>query len=298
MQTHRVRRLGAVPLVIVVCGVACDDARETTSQTVPVETPPTPSTSEPVAGTVATPVPSEMCPADEQPAVAAFDLVSGEFRWAACEAPVSIYRSLIAADDDAVFVGWFDQTERVAAFDAVTGSPVDATVVPPDPDLATGGESPDPIIVDGVTISGGQDRPTSGTTESGSWQEAGVWVYDDVAAIGDGAIFAMERSDGTSPSRLVAYELQTGDERWGVDVRDPYGEGAWPFHVAGQRLFTLWYELQVRSTVDGSVLWQTDYVQPPTQSGTAIPTPARITGVRANADAVFITFSTEASGGD
>jgi outer membrane protein assembly factor BamB len=172
------------------------------------------------------------------------------------------------------------QGEEIIALDPTDGSVL--TDAPPEP-----GSSPS-LVVDGLTVNGGQDDPVTVRDESGAelWSQPGVWTYDDVAAIDDGAVFAFEH-DG---SRLVAYELLTGDIRW-EHAGDPYLEGLWPWHAEDGRVFTAWNNLQVRDTDSGELLWATAY--PPPQDEVW-----RIAGVVADGDAVYVGFGTEASGGD
>ena len=61
--------------------------------------------------------------------------------------------------------------------------------------------------------------------------------------------------------------------------------------MSGERLLAMWYSLQVLATDDGSVLWEIGYPEP---SG-GFP---RLMGGLANSQSVFVTFTSEASGGD
>ena len=86
---------------------------------------------------------------------------------------------------------------------------------------------------------------------------------------------------------LVAYEVATGDVRWRRDL----AEYLWPWHITGERLLVMWNNLQVAATDDGTVLWETAYPQTPT----GFP---RMMGGLANSDSVFVSFTSETSGGD
>jgi hypothetical protein len=55
----------------------------------------------------------------------------------------------------------------------------------------------------------------------------------------------------------------------------------------------LWSNLQVRSTVDGELLWRTDYPAEEMES-----TGLRMSGVDTDGTSVFVAFATEASAGD
>ena len=106
-------------------------------------------------------------------------------------------------------------------------------------------------------------------------------VYDDAWAVGNGAVFAVEQP------ALVAYEVATGDVRWRRDL----AEYLWPWHATGEWLLVMWNNLQVAATDDGSVLWDTAYPETPT----GFP---RMMGRLANSDSVFVSFTSESSGGD
>jgi outer membrane protein assembly factor BamB len=231
------------------------------------------------------PPPDAMCADGLVPQAAAFDVDDGSFRWASC-AEGAAYRYVRAVTDDAVYVLRSDGAGggEVVALDPTDGSVV--TDAPEPPPVEPG--PPGPVVVDGLTVNGGQDDPVTVRDADGAelWSQPGVWTYDDVAAIDDGAVFAFERDE----SRLVAYELLTGDIRWEYPG-DPYAEGLWPWHAADGRVFTAWDNLQVRDTGSGELLWTTSY--PPSQH-----TVWRIAGVAADDDAVYVGFGTEASGGD
>ncbi len=96
-------------------------------------------------------------------------------------------------------------------------------------------------VVDGVTISGGQDDPTRARSADGKlmWDQPGHWSYDGVAAIDDGAVFAVEYLD--NGSRLVGYEIDNGEIRWEANG-EPHLEGLWPWLADDQQLFTGWGE--------------------------------------------------------
>jgi hypothetical protein len=150
------------------------------------------------------------------------------------------------------------------------------------------------VEVGDITIIGGQDDAVRAVSTDGAlWSQTGVWAYDNVWAIDDGAVFAVEQ-DGLQPglSRLVGYEADTGAVRWSYEG-DSYREGLWPFHAVDGRLYTLWSNLQVRSTAEGVLLWRTDYPVDEMES-----TGLRMSGVDTDGTSVFVSFATAASAGD
>ena len=114
--------------------------------------------------------------------------------------------------------------------------------------------------------------------------------YDDVWAVGDGAVFAVNRAElreGVRNTQVVGYKIASGEVRW-ERMTDGY---LWPWHVRGDRLFVLWDNLEVVDTSDGRVIWETDYESP----ASGFP---RMTVAVANDDFVFVSFTVVASGGD
>ena len=151
---------------------------------------------------------------------------------------------------------------------------------------------------EGICIRGGQSGPTSAVNESGEvlWTQPGSSVYGDVLAAGDGAVYVVDR--GPRGARLVAYEFESGETRWERAPIDPYGaEVGWPWHVSGEVLFTIWSNLALLSTEDGTTLWRTSYPVVSPGIGASLEFP-RMTGVRTNDDTVFVAFSSIPSGGD
>lgn len=146
-------------------------------------------------------------------------------------------------------------------------------------------------MVDEYTVNGSQDGPVSVTDDAGTvlWTQPGKWVYSDVRAVDDGAVFAVETAASPGEAtRLVAYEIPTGEVRW-EHVGDPYGEGLWPWHAHDGRLYTMWTNVQVRDTATGDVIWATEY--PPSSVD-------RFAGVAVDDEAVYVGYATGASGGD
>jgi outer membrane protein assembly factor BamB len=233
------------------------------------------------------PAPDDMCDNGQVPQAVAYGLDDGSFRWVSCTEG-NAYRSVRAVTDDAVYVQSYTGSPEG---DTIALDPADGTILPDAPDLPPD-ESPSagPIEVDGLTVTGGQDDPTAVHDATGNqlWSQPGVWVYDDVWAIDDGAVFAIERN-GVTP-RLVAYELSTGEIRW-EHVGDPYVEGLWPWHAEDGRLFTVWDNLQVRDTSTGEALWTTSY--PP-----SLNPDLRISGIDVDDQAVYAGFGSAPSGGD
>ena len=240
------------------------------------------------------PMPSSMCPEGSAPQVVAYEFDGGGVEWVSCTDEIG-YWSLLPVADGVVYVATYSQgvASNVTALDAATGEPIDDAPPPP---LARGtveGQSytgqPARVVVGDVTVVGGQDDAVRATSADGtSWSQPGVFVYDNVWAIDDGAVFAFEHET----SRLVGYELDSGDVRWSHEG-DPYREGLWPFHAVDRRVYTLWSNLQVSSTADGDLLWRTDY---PAEEMEAVG--LRMTGVDTDGVHVFVSFATEASGGD
>jgi len=247
----------------------------------------------PADGLVVTdPMPSSMCPAGSAPQVVAYEF-GGGVEWVSCTDEVG-YRSLLPVVDGVVYVATYAAgVASVTALDAATGEPMEDAPPPPPARGTVEGQpytgAPARVVVGDVAITGGQDDGVrADSTEGGSlWSRPGVWTYDDVWAIDDGAVFAVEQY-----SLLVGYEIDTGDVRWSHEG-DPYREGLWPFYAVDGRLYTLWSNIQVRSTADGALLWRTDY---PAEEMEAEG--LRMTGVDTDGTSVFVSFATEGSGGD
>jgi outer membrane protein assembly factor BamB len=139
---------------------------------------------------------------------------------------------------------------------------------------------------DGVMAWGGQDDPTSGidmATGELLWTMPGSPPYDDVWAVGDGAVFVVDQTS----TEMIAYELADGSVRW-RRAWDPV-RYSWPYDVAGDTLVAMWTNVDAISTEDGSTRWATDE---------ASDDFLRMTGTSANDATLFVAFSTIASGGD
>jgi hypothetical protein len=136
-------------------------------------------------------------------------------------------------------------------------------------------------------------HPTTGVEDSTGnvlWTQPGSPPYDDVWAIGDGAVYVIVRGNQGLRLRLVAYEITTGATRW--QVADGEADGAtigWPWYVEGEDLFTIWTNLSVVSTRDGKTRWHTNF---------PVAEYPRMTGVRATGQLVLVAFSSVQSGGD
>jgi len=188
-------------------------------------------------------------------------------------------------DDDAATFGATVDGDTVVllpgpvALDATTGAELWRT----NADL--GDAVPGPIA-DGMVVWGGQDDPTQGLDQATGglvWTMPGSPAYDDVWAVGDGAVYVVE----VATAELVAYELEDGSERW----RRPFDgiRNSWPYEVAGGIVFAMWSNLDALSTADGSLLWSTDY--PPLDF-------PRMTGIAADGTGVFVALSSVPSAGD
>lgn len=219
--------------------------------------------------------------------VAAFDLASGAFLWAAC-APDRNMVLLDAASADAVWATRIDGPSLL--LDARTGNVLEeggASAIPADADRAMSA----PGVVDGVLISGGQDDTLVGrdaATRTVLWSRAdGHPYYDNVWAVGDGAVY-VDSWGADLTSGIAAYEAATGDERWRLAYDDV---PASPWHATDDRVFALGSDLWVLSTDDGSVYWSTPY-------GDAAMGGPRLFGALANDTTVFVSFTMVASGGD
>ena len=243
--------------------------------------------------------PLALCADPDAPHVIAFDRTDGAVRWVACGSE-SGFRYLEQVSDGIVHLLHVEQPEpnRYSAFDADSGELLDDDAPAPPPRMGPTGQPGLPLttVVDGITISGSQSGPTSASDASGDemWTQPGRWVYSDVAAIDDGAVFALEVSE-TSPARLIAYEIDTGATRWAVsDEADPSPWALSPWVADGGQVFAGWTNLHVHDTGDGAVVWRTDW---PTTVGGA-PVAAHIAGVAVDDDNVYVAIVTEFGPGD
>lgn len=277
MVTHR---RGCVAALVAVCALvvaACGDTGDTGGGD---------------AAMVEGPAPAEMCAAPQVPVLASYDLESGEHRWHVCGDPDPWY-SLESASVDTVYVGAsFDLSEPIViALDAATGVEQwrgDANRM--DEELPDDAARPttDPPTIGGVALTGGQDDPlvaSDAATGAELWRNDDHLVYDDVWAVGDGAVY-MNHQTG-SESEVVAYELTTGDVRW----QRALGEASYPWWVDGDRVFSSWTQVSALRTDDGSVLWTSDY--PPTDTG--FPAPRAIL---TNDTSAFVLFASGFGSGD
>lgn len=277
-------------------GTPHETPAETSSPSAATSAPPDVGTA-PVTG----PTPADMCADGTWPRAAAYEKETGAFRWASCTDELG-WLGIREVSDEAVYLEPALPATELVALDPVDGTELtDAPPLAVDPEPEYTGE-PRTIEVDGHEVTGGQDDPVTVVAPDGTrWSRDGVWSYDDVYAIGDGAVFAVERhpTGRLVGYELVGYELADGDIRW-QHVGDPYAEGLWPWLVAEQRLYTLWYDLQVRATADGRLIWATDYGLYDANDPFRPPSPQapRMSGVGVGHDLVFVSFTTEASGGD
>jgi hypothetical protein len=237
--------------------------------------------------------PAAMCVPPESLMVAAYDLETGAYRWHRCG--TSANNVLEAVTNDRVYVRESNPVDAtVWIFDAVTGDDLGsipltqlASALPADAARPTKSPSATP----GVELAGGQDDPlvaSDATSGARLWFVPDRLAYDDVWAVGDGAVF-MGHDAGTGGTTRTwtvrAYELNTGAIRW----ESATSNQSYPWWVADGRVFSIWTELTVLSTTTGEVLWATEY-------GTSDFPGMR--GVLANDHTVVVAFASEWGGGD
>ena len=272
-------------LAVPVMAAACSSEEPSSGVTSPAPTtlPTLASTSVVVNGsgivgaTATGPDVTDMCDPPQQPYAAAYDRMTGEFRWAACDqSPGFLYLQQVT--DDAVYLLGSPAEGTFVALDPTNGEPIEAAAIAAEPG------QPFTTVVDGLTITGGQDDPTRAKDGDGTlvWEQPGHWTYDNVAAIDDGAVFAIEFLDN-GDFRLVGYEIDSGELRWEA-TGWAYLEGLWPWLARDRQLFTGWANLQARSTVDGTILWATRWlVDDPFAPGVA-----HVSGLAVDDDTVYV----------
>lgn len=241
------------------------------------------------------PDPADMCPSGQSPVVAAYDRATGSYQWSSCLDGHRLYLAK-AASDDTVYVTTppapaSRREPSYIAYDAATGDQrwIDGRdryqqEVAGDNDVAVS----EPPTVGGVRLTGGQDDPLvayDADTGDELWRAPGHLPYDDVWAIGDGAVFVTDCCENDH-SVVVAHEFASGEIRW---QNSTLPGPAW--HVYDDRLLSLWFNVAAVDTRSGEVVWQTHYPDPPG----GFP---RMIGAVANARSVFVSFTSEASAGD
>jgi outer membrane protein assembly factor BamB len=139
---------------------------------------------------------------------------------------------VVQTDRTATAVGLGTGTVRWSSTDV--GTPIGA-------DVAVIGAGP----IDGPDATITATDPTTG---EGIWTAPGRLAYGGYAAIGDGVVVVTDRDTGAG---LVAYEQESGVERWRSD-------GHLQAHtVVGGTVVSLWEAgLDARATGDGTLLWQ------------------------------------------
>ena len=287
-RSRRVAALMSIPLALLACGSPDEPgtAAESSGSAAPTASPAvTPAVTD---GRT----PAEHCPDGEVPILAAYSLRDGALQWVTCDASPDMHLA-VAADATSVWVE-VPYPPQILRIDAATGTVVEsstdpATLVIPD---GTDRTRRTPPSTASVQIAGGQDDPLVGTdraTGMQRWTAVGSPVYDDVWAADTEAVYVQSwDSTGAAPgSWWVAYDIDTGEERWRVDAVGP----AWPWHAAQDRVFMMWFDLHVLDAATGAELWHTDYGDPPQ----GFP---RMFGAVTNADMVFVGFTSVGSGGD
>ena len=239
--------------------------------------------------------PAAMCDAPESVTLVAYALADGAYRWHLCGTGSTWY-DLVAASSDTVYVSDIGSSSSdVLAIDASTGA-VTATLSRAEvfaevPDDAATPMHAAPHLED-VRLSGGQDDPlvaVDAATGAALWSANDPLAYDDVWAVGDGAVYmghVEPNGDELPTPSLRAYELRTGAVRWEV----PMTTGAYyPWWFGDGLVFALWTDVTVVASDTGEVLWATDY---------ATDTFPGMRGVLANDDTAFVTFTSQWGGGD
>ncbi len=229
----------------------------------------------------------------------AYEFDGDGVEWVSCTEEIG-YWSLLPVADGVVYVATYNLgvPSDVTALDAATGEPIEDAPPPPPARGTVEGQpytgQPARVEVGDITIIGGQDDGVRAI--SSRWHAVvAAGGLELRQRLGDRRRRRVRRRTGEAPARcarLVAYEVETGEVRWSYEG-DPYREGLWPFYAVDGRLYTLWSNLQVRSTADGELLWRTDY---PAEEMEA--TGLRMTGVDTDGTSVFVSFATEASAGD
>jgi hypothetical protein len=308
-------RVGAVTVLALVAacssgstsdGVAGVEATEATTAAVSSETTlvrPVPSTTTPgtdvpidtsvITGGAGGKRPAAMCAPPELLMLAAYDLETGAYRWHRCGN--SAHNVLAAVTNDRVYVRHTNPLDAtVSIYDAVTGDELGgipfttlASVLPAD----AARPMTSPPGTTGVRLVGGQDDAlvaSDATKGVRLWSVPDHLAYDDVWAVGDGAVFMGHDAgaQGTTRSWTVrAYELTTGAIRW----ESATSNQSYPWWVAHGRVFSIWTELTVLSATTGAVLWATNY------GTTDFP---GMRSVLANDHTVVVTFASEWGEGD
>jgi hypothetical protein len=234
-----------------------------------------------------------MCAAPESVTLVAYDLRSGEYRWHRCG--TGVWYALRAVADDTVYVSDIEAASQVVvALDAATGDERGSVTMTQLSDELPGDAAlpmATPPELAGLRLAGGQDDPLvvwDSATGERLWSVKDFLAYDDVWAVGDGAVYMahVDPADMTRSNWTVrSYDLRTGDVLWEADP----GAESYPWWVADGRVFSIWTDITVFSAATGEVLWATDY-------DTADFPGMR--GVLANDDTVFVTFASHWGGGD
>lgn len=143
----------------------------------------------------------------------------------------------------------------LVAVDATTGAT-----------LWEGGRLDHPVAADGYVVgyvrsagrlSSGPDSQVivvDAATGEQLWTAPGMESYGDLWAIGDGAVYVRVVLDDNMPG-VVAYELDSGDERWRLGASP---DGIWlgdPQQVAIDGVVLLALDLALLSTADGTTRW-------------------------------------------
>ena len=213
------------------------------------------------------------------------DRVSGTQLWSSevfllDESGVGVARGPAAVDGSTVMIP--------AASEVITGVAVDGGVIVSGPDLPpgdtvtipmgpstliavdastgatlwTGPRLDHPAAADGYVVgyvhSGmGSSGPNSevvvvdSTTGEQLWSQPGRESYGDLWAIGDGAVYVNGFGDDSLPD-VVAYELDSGDERWRHSTESVLSD---PQQVVDDGVVLLWSDLAMLSTPDGTTRW-------------------------------------------
>jgi outer membrane protein assembly factor BamB len=116
------------------------------------------------------------------------------------------------------------------------------------------------------------------TTGEHLWSRPGSESYGDLWAIGDGAVYVDAVDDGF-PYDVVAYELESGDERWRRTTESMPSD---PQQVADDGVVLLWNDLAMLSTTDGTTRWTIPASVSP-------ETP--MSSVGHNAASIFVSFN-------